>query len=296
MNMRITSHHPLAPLSPEQFPPLLREINDPPEQLFVRGALPPEDAKLLCVVGARKYTSYGKDVCEKLIAGLRGFPIVIVSGLALGIDSIAHRAALAAGLTTLAVPGSGLNPDVLYPSAHRGLAEEIVAQGGALVSEFEPDFRATPWSFPQRNRIMAGLSHAVLVVEAQQKSGTLITARLAAEYNRDVLVVPGSIFSENSAGPHMLLRIGATPITAAADILEALGFDRETDPSQRDQEIKSCSAEEKQVLQALTEPRTRDELCKILNVSARELNARISLLEIKGIIRESLGKIQRMLP
>lgn len=292
--MRITSEQTLRVLSPEEFPPLLGEIADPPEKLYVCGSLPPTTQKYLCVVGARKYTNYGKDACEKLIAGLRGYPIVIVSGLALGIDSIAHRAALAAGLTTLAVPGSGLNREVLYPSAHRALAEEIVHAGGALLSEFEPNFRATPWSFPQRNRIMAGLSHAVLVVEAEQKSGTLITSRLATEYNRDVLTVPGSIFSENSTGPHLLLRLGATPITKSEDILDVLGFDTKSSNAGREQETADCSVEEKKLLQALREPLARDELTATLNMPARELNALISLLEIKGLVKESVGKIWRV--
>src|SRR3989344_5297892 len=155
-------------LTSGNFPPQLLEIPQPPKELFI--------------VGSRKYTTYGKEACEKLIEGLRGYPIVIVSGLALGIDSIAHKKALDVGLTTIAFPGSGLDPKVLYPATNAHLAERIVEAGGAVISEFEPDFRATPWSFPQRNRLMAGISDAVLVIEAEQKSGTLITSRLATEY------------------------------------------------------------------------------------------------------------------
>jgi DNA processing protein len=152
-------NYPVRKLSPKEFPTLLKEIPDPPEQLFVRGNLPTK-SKILSVVGARAYSSYGKDVCEMLIDGLRGHDVAIVSGLALGIDSIAHKSALSAGLFTLAVPGSGLNDEVLYPSTHKKLAHDILDAGGGLLSEFEPDFKATPWSFPQRNRIMAGLAHA----------------------------------------------------------------------------------------------------------------------------------------
>ena len=200
--------------------------------------MPKGDAKFLCVVGSRKYTDYGKEACQKLIAGLRGHNIVIVSGLALGIDGIAHRAALDAGLTTIAIPGSGLNPSVLYPSSNRQLAEKIIESGGALISEFEPMFKATTYSFPQRNRIMAGISHATLIIEAEIKSGTLITSRLATEYNRDVATVPGSIFSKTSEGPNMLLRLGATPVSSSAHILETLGFKIEEDKTTKELELK----------------------------------------------------------
>ena len=146
----------------EEFPKLLKEINDPPKRLYVEGTLPADDAKWLCVVGSRKFSNYGKEVCEELIAGLVGQPVIIVSGLALGIDAIAHNAALNAGLKTIAVPGSGLDPKVLYPKSHFQLARKILEAGGALISEFEPDMVATPYTFPQRNRIMAGLCHATL--------------------------------------------------------------------------------------------------------------------------------------
>ena len=142
-------------LTKEQFPELLREITDPPKKLFIKGELPSEEMKFLCVVGSRKYSPYGKEVCRTLIEGLKGYDVVIVSGLALGIDAIAHEAALEVGLTTIAVPGSGLGDKVLHPSTNRNLAKRILDAGGALVSEFEEDFKATYYSFPQRNRIMA---------------------------------------------------------------------------------------------------------------------------------------------
>lgn len=276
----------------KNFPPLLAEINDPPKKLYYRGTLPDWNAcKFLCVVGSRHYSSYGREVCEQLIAGLAGFPVVIVSGLALGIDSIAHKAALSAGLKTLVVPGSGLDWKVLYPSSHRRLAEEIVAAGGALLSEFEPDFRATAWSFPQRNRVMAGLSHATLVVEAREKSGTLITSRLATEYNRDVLAVPGSIFSLGSAGPHMLLRLGATPVTSPKDILAALDFKTEEGAAAA-RDYSDCSETERALLELLAEPLPRDELIRQSGLSASEANTALSVLEIRGFIKETLGEIR----
>lgn len=276
----------------KNFPPLLAEIPDPPKKLYSQGSLPDwKKYKLLTVVGTRAYTSYGKDVCESLIQGLSGFPIVIVSGLALGIDGIAHRAALRAKLPTIAVPGSGLQENILYPSAHRTLAKEIVREGGALLSEFEPDFRATAWSFPQRNRIMAGMSHATLVIEAQKKSGTLITSRLATEYNRDVLTVPGSIFSKNSEGPHLLLSLGARPISQSTDILDTLGFKSE---EKAETSYHDCTAEELSVLEFLSEPKPRDEVIRASGLSAGAANALLTALELKGLITETLGELRRV--
>jgi len=280
-------------LSKEEFPPQLLEIPQPPKQLFAQGVLPDKDLVLLTVVGSRKYSSYGKEICEKLIGGLSGYGISIVSGLAIGIDTIAHKAALSAGLKTIAVPGSGLNSSVLYPATNRLLAQKIIESDGLLLSEFDPNFRATLWSFPQRNRIMAGLSHATLIIEAENKSGTLITARMALDYNRDVLAVPGSLFSRTSQGTNTLLRQGATPITSSEDILEALGFDISTTKSQSDRSQASihtdCSPEEKRILEVLRNPLTRDELIHKLEMPIIQANVLLSSMEIKGLVIESYG-------
>ena len=211
-------------ITSDQYPYLLKQISQLPKYLDVIGTIPSDENRFLCVIGARKHTSYGKEVCERLIAGLAGYPIVIVSGLALGIDSVAHAAALKAGLKTIAFPGSGLNEQVIYPEEHKPLAKQIVAAGGALVSPFARDQIGVYWSFPTRNRLMAGISHAVLIIEAGQGSGTLGTAEYATQLNRDLLVVPGPIFSPLSYGPHYLIENGATPITCSEDILEALDF------------------------------------------------------------------------
>lgn len=278
----------IVKLTPDQYPIGLHEIPDPPEVLWRLGSLPRNDHILLAVVGARKYSHYGKEVCEKLIATLAGYPVTIVSGLALGIDAIAHRAALRHNIATIAIPGSGLDPKVLYPRSHTRLAKEIIDAGGTLLSEFDPEFKATQWSFPKRNRIMAGMCHAVLVIEAEQKSGTLITARLAVEYNRDVLTIPGSIFSPSSAGPHMLIRNGATPITCPDDLIEALGLNKKE--VQKDI-VTSHSPLEKKLFAYLNEPRTRDDIAIHLDLPIHELNILLSTLEIKGEITEHLGKI-----
>lgn len=275
-----------------KFPPLLCEINDPPKSLRIVGELP-IDTKYLCVVGARKYSQYGKEVCEHLINGLRGYPITIVSGLALGQDAIAHRAALGAGLKTIAVPGSGLGEKVLYPSAHRGLAHEIVESGGALLSEFPDDFIATPYSFPQRNRIMAGMSSAVLVIEAELRSGTLITSKYAIEYNRDVFTVPHSIFSRTSEGPHMLLRLGATPITQPSDIITALGL-RPREELFETRDYSDCSTDEKEIIEILHEPMSRDQIIRMLEKPVYVTQTILATMEIKGLIKEEMGEIHLM--
>ncbi|MCE9644065.1 DNA-processing protein DprA [Candidatus Parcubacteria bacterium] len=281
-------------LVPIEFPQLLSEIPNPPKTLYLRGPFPDEkEYKFLSVVGTRKYTDYGKEAVEKIIRELAGYPVVIVSGLALGIDSIAHVAALDAGLLTVAVPGSGISDEVIYPARHLGLAKRILESGGALLSEYAPDFRATLWSFPRRNRIMAGMSHAVLVVEAEKRSGTLITSRLATDYNRDVLTIPGSIFSKTSEGPHMLIRLGATPVESGRDVLEALHIDADMEVSERTL-LSDCAPEELAVLEILTEPLPRDVLAEELGRSTMEVNMLLSLLEIKGLVTERLGKIHRV--
>jgi DNA processing protein len=275
------------------FPSQLLEIPQIPESLYVVGEKLDPDAFYLCVVGSRNHTTYGKDVCQKLIAGLAGSPIVIVSGLALGIDTIAHKTAINIGLKTIAFPGSGLGEKVLYPATNLSLAKEILASGGTLVSEFEPSFRATQWSFPRRNRIMAGICHAVLIIEAEEKSGTLITARMALDYNREVFAVPGPINSTNSIGTNELIRTGATPVFKSEHILEFFGLtNEEKNPAQ---ELPlDLSDEEKQILEILNEPQSRDTIIDTFDVPAHEINILLSAMEIKGLIKEEYGEIRRV--
>lgn len=276
----------------ENFPELLKEINDPPKSLRLRGELPKEGNKLLAIVGSRKYSSYGRDVCEGLIAGLAGYPITIVSGLALGIDSIAHRAALKNGLQTIAIPGSGLSSRAIHPQAHADLADEIVESGGGLLSEYPDDMKSTIWSFPQRNRIMAGMCHATIVIEAQTKSGTLITSRLATEYNREVGAVPGPISSPSSDGPHMLIRLGAALIRHSDDILELLGLKNKNE-NQSLIDADDLTDEEQIFIKILETPITRDELIRKGKMDVSKSNAVLSLLEIKGLIVEELGEVRK---
>lgn len=268
------------------------EIPEPPETLWVAGTLPSPETTLLTVVGSRKHTSYGKEACAELLRGLQGYDIAIVSGLALGIDTIAHETAIAVGLPTVAVPGSGLDPAVIYPRTNALLAKRILEAGGTLLSEYAPDFRATEWSFPRRNRIMAGLARATLLIEATERSGTLITARLAADYNRDVLVVPGSIFSPLSAGTHQFMKLGATPVTSSEEILRALGFTPET-ANTEEADYSSLPDAERAVMEILFEPRTRDELIESLEIPANEANILLMKMEIAGLIVDSPEGIRR---
>ena len=276
-------------LNTADFPPLLREIADPPKKLYVRGKLPSTDWKWLAVVGSRAMTSYGRQACSHLISGLRGYPVVIVSGLAFGVDAAAHKAALEAGLPTVGVPGSGLDWSVFYPRANVSLAREIIKAGGALLSEYEPELKAADYTFPQRNRIMAGLCQATLMIEAKERSGSLITARLTTEYNRELLVVPGSIFSAESRGTHQFLKLGATPVTEPEDILRALGIKIE------DKEKVSradLSEDEARVLEIISTPCPRDELMQALELPISEANILLSTMEIKGLIVEELGVVR----
>ncbi|MDP1625175.1 MAG: DNA-processing protein DprA [bacterium] len=281
--------------------PLLAQMTYPPRELFIRGEVPAQaitadDARngsghvYMTIVGSRKFTSYGKEVCETLIKGLCGLPVVIVSGLALGIDSIAHRAAIDAGLKTVAVPGSGIDDDSIYPASHLTLAQNILESGGAIISPFPSGMRGTNWMFPTRNRIMAGISHATLVIEADLKSGTLITSKHATEFNRDVFTVPGSIFSNQSAGPHQLMRSGATPIGDVAQLREALGF---SDDVGRPAMNRNLTDIELRVLAELSSPKSIDSIIETLGISASEASVVVSSLEMKGIVKTD-GQIVRM--
>lgn len=280
--------YPIQILSKEKFPSLLHEIPSPPTQLYLRGSLPNPQTKVLCVVGSRNYSRYARDACESLIKGLAGHDIAIVSGLAIGIDAIAHRAALHAGLMTIAVPGSGLTDNVLYPRSNTGLARAILDAGGGLLSEFEPEFKTQRWCFHQRNRILAGMAHATLVIEAGKQSGTLITSKFATDFNRDVMTVPGSIFSKNSFGPHQLIRLGATPVTRSEDILEVFGLEHEQNKAVH----TNLTQDEESVVALLQEPLPKQVLLEQLSISTQEANVILSILEIKGIITESGGIIR----
>src|SRR3989339_115366 len=280
-------------LPKSKFPKALLEIPQPPTDLWIIGNLPTDENLIyLSVVGSRKFTTYGREACEKIITGLKGYPIVIVSGFAMGIDTIAHKAAMRAGLKTMVFPGSGLSDKAIYPKTNVQLMREVVENGGCLLSEFEPDFMATQWGFPMRNRLMAGISKAVLIIEAEERSGTLITARLTTEYNRDLLVVPGSIFSSNSNGTNRLLKQGATPVANSEYVLEALCFELPKDEEKQKKLFADLSPEEKKIVALLREPIPRDDLIREMKIPIPTANAMLTVMEIKGLIKEEMGEVR----
>ncbi len=281
---------PLRQLAPKEYPPLLREIPDVPPHLYVRGTLPPPTLKTLAVVGSRALSKYGREACERLIHGLAGYPISIVSGMALGADACAHKAALSAGLHTVAVLGSGTDDASVYPRSNAGLAKDILNAGGALVSEHEDGYRARPEDFPKRNRIVVGLSDAVLVVEAGPKSGTLITARLTHEYNRDLLCIPHRIGDPHGFGAHLFIRLGAGLVSESVHILEALGI---SENAVTEKALPNLAGNEKLMYELLSEPREKDEVIRASQLSASDALTALVMLELQGLAKEEFGAWRR---
>ena len=264
------------------FPGLLRSIHDPPPGLFVRGS---GDAELLsrpavAVVGARACSGYGAAVARSLARDLAAAGLVVVSGLARGIDAEAHRGALEAGGTTVAVLGCGIDRD--YPAAHRDLAQRIAATG-LIVSEYAPGVEPAPWRFPARNRIVAGLCAATVVVEARERSGALITADLALEEGREVFAVPGEITSSLSAGTNDLLKLGASPLTCADDVLSCFGLEATTTAAA----VEGAAA---QLLELLRDsPASADELVRRAGLDAGEVARALVELELAGLAAAADG-------
>jgi DNA processing protein len=261
-------------------PPLLQAIHDPPAKLYLRGAGGRDllARAAVAIVGARACSPYGAQVARMLGRELAAAGLVVVSGLARGIDGEAHRGALEARGTTVAVLGCGIDRD--YPATHASLAREI-AEGSLLVSEYEPGVEPAPWRFPARNRIVAGLCAATVVVEARERSGALITADFALEEGREVFAVPGEITSALSAGTNALLRLGATPLTSAADVLEFLGLDSTSVPRPAISDVAAS------LLERL--PAAVDELVRASGLSAGEVAAALAELELAGLAAEGDG-------
>ncbi len=258
-----------------------------PKSLYFIGKLPGTRLPAVAIVGTRKPTSYGKEVTYRLAFDLASKGIVIISGLAIGVDGIAHRAALDAGGTTIAVLGNGL--DSVYPASHRQLARDIVASSGAIVSEYEPDVGARSYHFLQRNRIVSGLSDAVLVTEAASHSGTLNTVAHALDQNREVFVVPGNITSPMSAGCNQLLKQGAAPVTAADDIINVIAPHLLTaQPSL----ALGNTPEETTIISLLQSGlRDGDELQRTSGIDPSSFSTTLTMLELAGTIR-ALGANQ----
>jgi DNA processing protein len=271
-----------------EYPELLRKIFDPPPGLYVLGKMPPADGIAVAVVGSRRPTAYGVAVAEKIAGDLARSGIIVVSGLARGIDSSAHRGALSAGGLTVAVLGCGV--DVVYPRENQRLWQEIV-NSGAVVSEFPPGTAPQPWHFPVRNRIISGLSKATVVVEAGEKSGALITADLALEQGREVLAVPGSIASAMSRGPNRLIKNGARLVEGVEDILEEIGVGSLFRADAGRTPLPVLTPEEEKVYQLLSlEPLHLDELINRSLLTPQEVLTGLMYLEIKGLARQLPGK------
>lgn len=276
----------ISPLD-NKFLQIIHSIVLMPKRLYYIGSLPTERRPTVAIVGTRKPTTYGTEVTRKITEDLARRGIIIVSGMALGVDGIAHRAAIDAGGTTIAVQGNGLSR--LYPSTHRQLGIDIVNSGGAIMSEYEPDVSARSFQFLERNRIVSGLSDAVLITEASARSGTLNTARHALEQGKEVFVVPGNITSPLSAGCNALLKQGAHPVTCADDILEVIApqlLRPQTSLALGDNQLQTTIIK---LLQSGI--RDGDELQHKSLVEAGEFASELTMMEINGTVR-SLGANQ----
>jgi DNA processing protein len=263
------------------YPPQLHDLCDPPPVLYYRGHPKPLHARVVAVVGSRAATPYGRTMATSIAGDLAAFSAAVVSGLARGIDACAHRGALGAGAPTVAVLGSGIR--ALYPPYHRQLAREIETQGGAVLSEFPPSLPARPHQFPMRNRIVAALANATLVVEAGFKSGALITARLAADVGRLVFAVPGDVGRPSSEGTNALIKDGVTLATGAADIAAALGWQRSL-PAGADHQ-------DNRTLVALLAPggSSIDEICAASDLEPASVAAQLTILEMQGLVEQHAG-------
>lgn len=280
--------------SAKEYPKVLKEISNAPKQLYVRGELPKNPDMNFAIVGTRAASEYGKTLAFKIAKELSELGFNIVSGLALGIDTQAHLGALTGKGSTIAVLGSGIDDASIFPKENLNLAKKIVDSGGAVISEYEPKAKSEIWYFPERNRIISGLSLGVLVVEAPEKSGALITARMALEQNREVFAIPGSLFSKNSVGANNLIKSGAKMVTLIDDILEELNLAGLKIKKEEDKKEK-LNPEEKLIFSIVEkEPVHIDKICEIAKLPANQVLSIISILEIQGIIKNIGGRFTKI--
>jgi len=279
-----------------QYPKILRTIFDPPLGLYVRGSLP-ENNLSIAFVGSRKATPYGKTATNMLVRPLASKGVTIVSGLAYGIDAEAHRATLSVHGTTVAVLGNGCDEQTMYPRAHRELARQIIANGGAVISEYPPGTMGLSYFFPQRNRIVSGLSRALVIIEAGEKSGALITARLALDQNREVFALPGPITSETSRGTNSLLREGANPALSAEQIIETLelfnlfGERKIQQIPLKNTQANTPSTDNEKILAVLSSiPITIDKIVEDSKLPSNVVSSVITMLEIDGLVKDTGGR------
>jgi DNA processing protein len=272
----------------EDYPARLKEIEQPPPVLFVRGEWLPEDEFAVAIVGTRRVTAYGRQVTEQLAEHLAGAGLTVVSGLARGVDAVAHTGALDAGGRTVAVLGCGV--DKIYPPENRGLAERIMARG-CLLSDYPLGTAPESSNFPPRNRIISGLSLATVVVEAGETSGALITAEFAAEQGRDVFAVPGSVMAPQSKGTNRLIRDGAAPLLNPQDVLEALSLTRVGEQKAARRTLPTNDVERRLIGALGTEPLHVDDLRNQTGLPVEQVSAALVMMELKGMVRQ-VGNMQ----
>ncbi len=296
---------------------LLSEMPDRPKELYSEGndqLLFSKQHIYVCIVGPRKASAYGQDVVTYIIEHLRKMNVITVSGAAYGIDALVHTLSIEHSIPTIAIPGSGIDDEVFYPRAHLDLKHKIIENGGLIVNEFKPLVRASPWSFPVRNRLMAGMCHLTIVIEAEQSSGTLITAHLATDYGREVIAVPGSIYSPTSVGTHELINKGAaifislqTLTDTLTNIASNLGIElwkesvdiREESISVEHSPLSTSFApelgeKEKQILECVksfTDGVTKEYISELLCIKSMDVSIYVTILELHGLVKISLGKI-----
>lgn len=275
-----------------KYPDYLQEIPNPPPLLYLQGSLEGIDQWAVAIVGTRRLTAYGRQVTHDLVAGLVRSNITIVSGLARGIDAVAHKTAVELGGRTIAVLGSGL--DCIYPSEHRGLAKKIVEGNGALISEYGLGIQPEAKNFPPRNRIISGLSLGVVIVEAGTRSGALITANFAAEQNRDVFAVPGNINSPASAGPNQLIQDGAKLVTKVEDILEELNVHMVVEHTAVQMALPETAEEAALYAYLTAQPTHIDDLSRETGLPSSLVSSTLTIMELKGVVQQ-VGRMNYVL-
>ncbi len=275
-------------ITDDQYPTLLKEIHSAPAVLYYKGEIKKDDLSI-AIVGSRKVSMYGQQVASQLANELSKAGLVIISGMAYGIDSIAHRECVKLKNRAIAVLGGGINVSSIYPSINRKMAEEIISNG-AIISEYPIGTPPLKQHFPARNRILSGLSLGVLIIESAERSGTLITARFALEQNREVFAVPGNIYSKTSEGTNNLIKLGAKLVTKTEDILEELNLESAVE-IKKAREIIPDNEEEKIILENLSpdEPIQIDKLAKIIAMNTSALSSLLTLMEIKGKVKNVGG-------
>lgn len=276
-------------LADDEYPPLLREISDPPPALFVRGKLPAAGVPAVSIVGTRRCTPYGIRMAEEISSELARQGVAIISGLALGIDGFAHQAAIEQNGLTVAVLGSGVSQSDVSPASHIPLGEQIVKRGGALVSEYPPGFKPTVYSFPARNRIIAGLSLGTIIIEAPKTSGSLITAARALDYNREVFAIPHPVTSEAGTGCNELLKRGAGLVRNAQDVLEYLQLQNIKEVIAANETLPANPTEALIITHLGKEPVHIDLIIKKTSLTSSAVNGALTMMEMKGKVKNLGG-------